>query len=181
MLNLQLRVEVWYLLQGLSRAGLYKNQSLTVKAVVICSMSYTLALAQWVRGCVCVCVCVCVCARGRGLSLLEAFNISDSLQIPPPTTTTTTMPLSAKPEKRPEWSHLQVLMDYTAACISLRQCFWWMRFSVIHRAGTPEECCLIIKWWMSVRSCFSELCGSDILCREMAAFYLWSLWWKCLD
>lgn len=33
-----------------------------------------------------------------------------------------------KPEKRPEWSHLQVLMDNRAAFIWLCQCWWWMSF-----------------------------------------------------
>lgn len=48
-------------------------------------------------------------------------------------------------------------MDYTAASIWLRHCYWWMRVSGIHRASVPVECLLIIKWWMSVRISFFNL------------------------
>lgn len=138
--------------------------------MVICSMSCTLALTRWVGG------CVCVRAQGERVSFWEAFNISDSLQNRYPDPPSPPLPLPD--QRKDQWSHLQVLMDYTAASILLRQCYWWMRFSVIHRASLPEECCLIVKWWMSVKSCFSEPCGFDVLCRRKALPNLWSLWCK---
>lgn len=69
-----------------------------------------------------------LCVEGEWASeRLLTFQIPCRTDIPP-------LP-SAKPEKR-------LLMDYSAAG------YWWMRFSVIHAACMPEECCLIVKWWM---------------------------------
>lgn len=116
-------------------------------AMVICSMSCTLALVQLVRRCVCV--------QRRGEWSWERLL---TFQIPCRTDTLIPHgPPSAKPERSPQWYHLQVLMDYTAASIWLRHCYWWMRVSVIHRASMPVECLLIIKWWMSVRISFFNL------------------------
>lgn len=108
------------------------------------------------------CTHTCACRAGGEWALYKLLTFQIPCRTPPASS-------SAKPEERPEWSHLQALMDYTAASISLCQCYWWMRFSVNHRASTPEECCLIIKWWMSARSSFSEPGGFDVLCSEKAS------------